>query len=159
VSDYPAITGIAAFFGWIFWFLGFSQLGERLRPNRDNHSWAEITAFLGLGAISIYPMAVRGLASSEGQIWSRAIEEFIWLYVPTALFGFVSGFGLFRLWIRVRHGKESLAADDASATRRRYMTDLDYIELQHGPKAEELRIQRAEALSNQFEADASKLKN
>lgn len=159
MSDYPAITGLAALFGWMFWFFGFSMLGERLNPNKDNHSWPSIFTSTVLGGLSFYPLLHFQIENDrilEGAdiVWSVAF------YFAFAVGGFFSGFGWLRFWTRLRLGKLALAKEDAKDSKRRYLSDLDYVEReiakQLGSQDQELRKQRVKDPSHQLEVDASK---
>lgn len=152
--DYPVISGLAALFGWMLWYLGFQGLGERYNPKRDQHSWPYILGFALLGGICFYPQMY--FRAENGQIlgtsdygWSLAF------YFAGAVGGFLNGFGLYRLWTRLRLGKQALADEDLRDSKQGKASDIELFESFHGPKDEERRMRRVMTPTAQIEASKS----
>ena len=128
--------------GFSIWYLSVHAAGENLNPRGNHLPWWQINIGILVGAASA-PAICTGLYYFDGSPvpFERAMTKIAGLYLVFATFAAIGGFRVTRLWILLGHGREALRRHDVR-TPSRFMSDTEWLELQHGKLGEEIRMKR-----------------
>jgi hypothetical protein len=146
---------IAVMLGFAAWYSSLTAIGERFRGENDGRSTALPIVTGALGLASVVPMAMIFVKfdGSPGPFSMRIISALA-MYSLFGVGAFLSGYGLLRAYILVRHGRAALERHDVQTSRRMQIDDATWVDLHHGELGEELRMKRYQAyLASQAEAE------